>query len=173
MKTLQEPSVESARKTSSGTAPDWDEGESYQTGSDKKRQRMEIFVTWLLTPESEREPRTRTELGELLNVSLQTLRNYEREPYVQRELTERARSAFRVVALPDVIDHLSKIATGQQGRYPGKESPAAAVSAGKTLLDWVEKTRDIREETVDLEDLTEAELVQLALQILQGQAKSD
>lgn len=172
MTTSSLPSIEEARKTSD-RGPGWDEGESLKTGSERKRKRVEIYVAWLLTPAQEREPKTKAELAELLNVTTQTLRNYEKEPSFQRQMSEEARNAFRVAGLPEVIQHLSSIATGNQGKYGEKASPSAAVSAGKTLLDWLEKTRDIREDNVDLGDLTEGELVQLALRILQGQAAPD
>lgn len=166
---MSEPSIPDSAVHDGQAGPAWDEGESYLTGSKAKRERMAVYVDWLLTPPNERDPSTKTALAELLGVSPQTLRNYEREPFVQREMAERARAGFKMLRLPDVIHHLSEIALGKQGRYPGKESPSAAVSAAKTLLEWADKTSDLREDKINLEDLTEQELVSVALEILQAQ----
>lgn len=175
MRTLSERSIEApaSDKEVVNDQAGYVEGESYKTGSQLKRERMAIYVDWLLTPESEREPRLKKDLADILSVTPATLRNYDREPFVQRELAEKARAAFKLVRLPEIIDHLSRIALGEQGRYPGKESPSAAVSAARTLLDWAERTADIREEKLNLEDLTEQELVEVALNVLQRQADDE
>ena len=70
------------------------EGETWKTGSSLTRERQDAYIEWMATPRAEREPSTKIELAELLRVTTQTLRNYGRDPRVQRELQKRQRGAF-------------------------------------------------------------------------------
>jgi len=154
------------------------EGESFKTGSEDKRERMAAYVEWLLLPPSNREPKTKTALAEQLGVTYNTLNNYDREPYVQRELTERARASFKTVSLTEVLASLRDIATGRayettHGGEVRVVSASAAVSAAKTLLDWVERTDNVRTEDLNLKDLTDQQLMDVALQIFQQAGSLD
>ena len=108
------------------------EGESWQTGSSIKRANMEVFVEWLLTPQSERDPQTRKDLAAMLEVTTQTLRNYEQEPWVVAQLASRRRKAFNVARVDRVIEAL-------YDRAVDPDAGASGVSAAKILLDWTEK----------------------------------
>lgn len=153
-------------------------GESFKTGAEAKRARQAAYVEWLLTPPGDREPKTKTAFAEQWGVTTQTLHNDEGEPFTQRQLAERARAGFKAMKLPEVIRTLSDIATGKafvHNSKTGEQYPvtnAASVSAAKVLLDWAEKTSAIREEKINFEDLTDSELIELALGILQ-QANDD
>lgn len=102
---------------------------SWKTGSHEKRARMEKYLEWLLTPKAERDPSTKRELAERLEVTPQTLRNYQRDPWLQRELIQRGRAIARVERAQDVLDTLYDIAVD-------RENPRA-VQAAKTWLQWV------------------------------------
>lgn len=153
------------------------EGESFKTGSEAKAVRLEAFVDWLLLPENEREPRTKKAFGELYGVGPQTVRNDMREPYVQRELASRARAVARVDRLPAVLDNLYRLATGSGDpgdRGSGAATPAnAQVSAARAYLDWMLRTEPIREADLDVRQLNQAELMQVALAFLDEAAKAD
>lgn len=154
------------------------EGESFKTGSSTKERRLEAFVDWLLTPEEERKPRTKREWAEHWGVGAQTVRNDQREPYVQRELAKRAREVARVDLLPAVIQNLYRMASGGTADLGGGDSgaatPAAAqVSAAKTLLDWMERTAPIREGHINYRELSGEQLTELALAFLDEAAKAD
>lgn len=146
------------------------EGESFQTGAQAKRERQAAYAEWLVTPEDQREPKTKTEFAKLWDVTTQTLRNDEREPFVQRTISERARAGFRAMNLPRVIESLTKIAVGESYVMAKGElvpvSNSASVSAAKTLLDWAEKTSAVREDKIDLKGLTEQELIEFAMRVL-------
>jgi hypothetical protein len=120
---------------------------------------MALYVEYLLTPTEQRQPRTKREFAESLGITTATLSNYGREPYVQRELAERARAVARVDLLPDVIDALYA-----QARDPEN---SRSVQAAKTLIDWLDRTSPVRETPLDLEGLDEDALVTLAMELLQ------
>lgn len=132
--------------------------ESWKTGSQEKRDNMAEYVAWLLTPESDREPKTKTAFAEQLGVTLQTLRNYNREPFVQRELAEKARAVARVDKLPDVIQALYLQASDIEN--------SRSVQAAKVLLDWMQRTEEAREAPIEVEGMTDEMLVKTALEML-------
>jgi hypothetical protein len=140
----------------------WAPGESMKTGSGPKRERMATYVNWLLTPPSERDPKTKTALAESLGVSLQTLANYSKEAWVQREIGDKARRVARVDKLPAVLENLYAIAAGD-----AESKPSEQVSAAKVLMDWLEKTSTVREATLDVNEMTDEALVGHVLEILQ------
>lgn len=168
--------TQTSDESSGRSKHDWRrEGESFKTGSQDKRERMALYVEWLLTPPSHREHKTRTAFAESLGVHVNTLGNYDREAWVQRELTERARAEFKTVSLTEVLTSLRRIATGENAdgetkhnRFGEKVFPnhGASVSAAKTLLDWVDKTDKIRTGDLDLTDLTQQDLLDLGMQLL-------
>lgn len=147
------------------------EGESFKTGSQRKAERLAAYVDWLLTPPDERTLKTKTEFARYWGVTLETLRKDTQEPFVQRELASRARAVARVDRLPAVLDNLYRLATGG-GPDPGGGAvgaatpPAAQVAAARTLLDWMERTANIREQDVNVRDLSNTELMELALRLL-------
>lgn len=133
------------------------EGESWKTGAASKRRNMEVFAEWLLTPESEREPSTRNELAELLEVTTQTLRNYEKEPFVVNTLQSRRRGAFKVAKVDNVIEALYR-------RAIDPDSGASGVTAAKTLLDWADKqTAELNAEA--LRDMSDEEMKAMLIEI--------
>ena len=125
-------------------------GESWQTGSSLKQANMQVFVDWLLVPAELREPRTRQGLADMLGVTTQTLRNYEREPFVSKTLMKARRDAVKVSRVGDIIDTLVRRATDD-------EAGAAGNTAAKIVLEWVDKqTSDLSAEA--LRELPDAEL---------------
>lgn len=117
--------------------------ESWKTGYKDTQDRKEAYLEWLLTPEAEREPRTKRGLAESLGVSTQTLRNYAKDPWLQRELIQRGRALARVERATDVLESLYR-----QAKDP--ENPRS-VQASKVFLDWIARTVD----DPQLEDLAE------------------
>ena len=133
-----------------------DNGESFKTGSEATAQRKEDYVEWLLTPREERIPSTKKEFADVIGVSVQTLRNYARDPKVQQTLIQRGRAINKVERASDVLDSLYKMAMGST---PGG-TPAAAVSAAKVWLDWTEQ--QVSEgSSEELEDMSREELLAL------------
>lgn len=133
--------------------------ESWKTGSQEKRDRMAVYVEWLLTPASEREPKTKQALADEMGITVQTLHNYTKDAFVQRELGDKARAVARVDKLPKVIESLY-----DQASDP--ENPRS-VQASKVLIDWMSKTEAAREAPLDLQNLSEEDLVKLALEMLE------
>ena len=132
------------------------EGESWQTGSSVKQGNMELFVEWLLLPESKREPRTRNEFADRLGVTTQTLRNYEKESFVVNALASRRRQAFKVADLDNVIRTLV-------GRATDPDAGAAGNTAAKILLDWAD-TQTAEMNAEQLREMSDAELKQMLIQ---------
>lgn len=138
----------------------WAEGESMLTGSSLAQARKEAYIEWLLTPVSEREPRTKKEFAELLEVTTRTLQTYSRDPFVQREVISRGRALARVERAADVLDALYSRATDPEGGAP-------AVSAARVWLDWVDKRVD-GDRDKDLSDLSDEELFALVNKLKEG-----
>jgi hypothetical protein len=138
------------------------EGESPKTGSQAKQDRLEAFVEWLLLPEGDREPATKTAFAEEWGVSVRTLQNDLKEPYLQREISARARAVARVDKLPEVLRSLYEIVEGNSLGI----TAAARVSAARTILDWIDRTTEVREKTMDFRELSDEELMEGVLRIL-------
>lgn len=134
------------------------QGWSWKTGSPEKKARMERFIDWCLTPPALRNPSSKAKLAEELGVSEQTLRNYQREPEFQRQVSERARMLVRVDRLVAVLESLY-----EQAANP--DNPRS-VAAARLLLDFAEKATEGESKTVDVKSLTDEELVEVALQML-------
>jgi hypothetical protein len=139
---------------------DWPfrEGESWKTGSSLKKERMEAYIEWLITPRAERDPKQKQELAEQLGVTPATLRGYDKEPYVQREVLRRGRGLAKVNRAADVLDALYRRATDP-------ESGSAGNSAAKIWLDWVDRATSQSDE-VDLEDMDDEQLVEYMQRLL-------
>jgi hypothetical protein len=112
----------------------YDEGESWKTGSTPKRQRMEAYLEWVITPSEAREPRLKRELAESLGVTVQTLANYDRDVWFQREVAKRSRGLFKATRATEVISTLVAIATDKEHKN--------AVTAARLLLEWMDKGTD-------------------------------
>lgn len=132
---------------------DW----SWKTGSPEKRARMERFIEWCLTPQGQREPSSKAKLARELGVSEQTLRNYQRDPQFLKKVSDEARALARVDRLPDILDSLYV-----QARDP--ENPRS-VTAARTLMEFMEKATE-QEASVDVQSLSDEDLVQVALKLL-------
>lgn len=162
-----------AKKTDGTTV--YAEGESFKTGSSSRQERLEAFVDWLLTPTSERNPRTKKAFAEQWGVTTETVRKDARDPFVQRELVSRARAVAKVERLPEIMDSLFNITQGKNADGEVKfnrfgervfPAPAASVSAANTILNWMEQTAGIREADVNVQDLSSEQLVEMALRFL-------
>lgn len=117
-----------------------------------RRQRMAVYLAWLLQPKDEREPRTKKDMADRLGVTFQTLLNYERDPDFSTEVRRQLGQAFRVDRLPALFESLYRTATEP-------ENPRQ-VQAARTLLEWWGKP-DL-EAATDLADLTAEELEKIA-----------
>lgn len=107
----------------------YENGESWKTGSAAKRRRMESYLEWLLTPKDVRDPKTKTEFAAMLDVTIQTLTNYERDAWFKRELWNRARRSLKVTKWAEVVEAMFGIATD-----PGNRN---AVSAARLLKEII------------------------------------
>ena len=116
--------------------------------------RMTVYLEWLLTPAEMREPRTKTELAEQLGISMETLRLYNRDPWLRHEWNRRARTHFRIERATEVITTLYETATDS--------SNARSVAAAKILLEWMEQTDRADDESFDASKLTDEELEELS-----------
>jgi hypothetical protein len=112
----------------------YNEGESWKTGSSPKRQRMEAYLEWAITPSQLREPRLKKELAESLGITVQTLANYDRDIWFQAQVAKRSRGLFKATSATDVISTLVSIATDKEHKN--------AVAAARLLLDWAERGVD-------------------------------
>lgn len=129
-------------------------GETWKTGSSLRKQRLEMYLSWILTPPQERTPQGKKEFAAQLGVDLSTLWRYEQDRWFQEELMARRRSLFKVIDVEAVLKNLVVIASD-----PGNKQ---AVSAARTLLEWSEKAQSETTAAVNLDDLTHEELMELA-----------
>jgi len=129
------------------------EGESWKTGSSARREKLSLYAEWLLLPEASREPRTKAELAEELDVSRTTLWNYEQDAWLQSELLRRQRATIQVGKLGDVMDSLIKQATNP-------ENPRS-VQAAKVILEFVSSGEEQRT-AEDLSSMTDEAVLQAA-----------
>lgn len=120
--------------------------------------RMDVFVEWLVTPKALRNPTTKKALAALLDVSSETLRRYETDPWLKTEFLRRSRAAFTVARASDVLETLYT-------RAMDPNDPQG-VTAARTLMSFFEAA-DKHEgaESVDLSSMTNDELVELALRV--------
>lgn len=132
--------------------PKWKEGENYKTGSSARTEGMEVLIEWLVTPESEREPRFKQELADALGVTPRTIRNWEKEPYVQRAVSSRTRGLFKVEKASAVVAALYETAVDVGN--------SRQVAAAKVFLDWTDKA-EAELSADDLAELSNAEIAEL------------
>ena len=140
------------------------EGETWKTGSAGKRERMAVYVEWLLTPQDERKPSTKKDLAVLLDVTTATLRNYTQDPWLQKELTTRARATAKVERLPDILASLYDQAID-------RENPRS-VAAAKTYMDFLRQAEEARE-LENLEDMSNDDLLKVVNELLSRQVAAE
>lgn len=136
--------------------PTYAPGESFKTGSSAKDERQAALIEWLITPEVERVPRTKTEFADQWGVSLETLRKDTKEPLFQRDLMRRSAEVNKVERVTDVMDSLFRHATGRDGPDIGATA-SSRVSAAKVWLDQVAKNVDASQ-VKDYSSMTPEEL---------------
>lgn len=132
---------------------------SWKTGSDLKKERMARFVEWLLTPAELRNPPSKAKLAVELGVSEQTLRNYQKDPWFQRKLMADSRELARVEKLPDILETLYQQAVDPQN--------PRSVQAAKVFIEHVERVVPEDEAPIDVTSLSNEDLANLAVQLLQ------
>lgn len=130
----------------------YDGGESWKTGSAAKRRRMESYLEWLLTPKDARDPKTKTEFAAMLDVTVQTLTNYESDRWFKKELWNRAKRSLKLTRWADVVDAMFNIATDVENRN--------AVSAARLLKEVIQMDLGDSDE-VDFSSKTIEELEEL------------
>jgi hypothetical protein len=130
---------------------------SWKTGYPDAQERREAYLEWLLTPEAERSPKTKVEFAKQLGVSTETLRNYTKSPWFQREFVVRGRTLLRVERAGSILESLYT-----QARDP--DHPRS-VQAAKILLDWMSKTVDAPIVEGDIAELSDEELEEALLSV--------
>ena len=138
--------------------------ESWKTGYSAAQKRREEYLEWLLTPEAERVPSTKVKLAEQLGISTETLRNYQSDPWFQREYALRGRSLLRVERAGTILDSLYT-----QAKDP--DNPRS-VQAAKVLLDWMSKSLDATVTEGDIVDLSDEELENALLTVRKSRESS-
>ena len=136
----------------------YEQGESWKTGSATKRERVDVYIEWLLTPEPLRVPSTKKALAELLGVDQSTLYKYEREDRFQREFLRRRRGLIKVEDADRIIKAQVEIANDPSAKN--------STQAARFLFDWMEKNTGQQDQQVDLSALSEEELLELVSEYL-------
>lgn len=139
--------------SSKGSHNPYEEGESWKTGSSVKKERQNIYLEWLLTPPSLRDPSTKKALAELLGVDPSTLYKYEREDRFQRDFLRRRRGMIKVEDADAIIRAQVEIATDPSAKN--------STQAARFLFEWMEKNMDRQDQTVDLTEYSVDELMEL------------
>ena len=147
-----------------GTHHAFDDGESWKTGSSSKEERQAVYLQWLLTPAAEREPASKTELAELLGVTIQTLGNYTRDPLFQKRYAREAARLRRVEKAEQVMDRL-------YDRAMHGDSESAANTAARIWLDHTLKPLETEELAPDMEDMSDDEVIARVANWLKAQAQ--
>lgn len=132
---------------------------SWKTGSDAKRERMARYIEWLLTPADLRNPPSKAKLADELGVHPQTLRNYQKDPVFQRRLMEEGREMARVDRVPDILESLYRQAKDDQN--------PRSVAAARAFLEHVEKMVPQGDSVENVEQMSNEDLANLAVQLLQ------
>jgi hypothetical protein len=142
---------------------DWwgagEEGASWKTGSEGKRERMVVYIEWLMTPVVDRDPPSKQKLADALGVTTQTLRNYEKDPFLQRRLRDEVRAVARVDKIPEILNRLYEQATDPQ---------RPSTQAAKVYLDYVERQVTEADGVIDVESMSSEDLVAAAMKVLQN-----
>lgn len=128
--------------------------------ADQKRLNMAVYLDWLLTPANLREPKLKLELANELGISSATLRNYDRDPFLQSQLAKRARATARVDRLPSVLDSLYSQATDTNN--------PRSVQAARAYLDYLNQSEEFTE-MEDLSSVPEERLMEMFKKAMQKQ----
>lgn len=143
----------------------YDVGESWKTGSASKKERQDVYLEWLLTPEPLREPRTKKALADLLGVDPSTLYKYEREDRFQREFLRRRKGLIKVEDADRIVKAQVEIATDPSAKN--------STQAARFLFEWMEKNTDRQDQLVDLSEYSIDELMELVNEHLANAGNSD
>ena len=143
-----------------------DAREADKTSRDGAVARMDVYVEWLLVPADSRIPKFKKDLAALLDITAETLRKYDHDPWVRKEYLKRSRVAFTVSRAAAVIDNLFTRATDPLDPQ--------GVTAANTLLKYF-TAQDEKEnsERIDLSSMTSDELLQLALRVASADTNGD
>lgn len=125
-------------------------GESHMTGSSQKREQQEVYLQWLVTPESMREPSTKKAMAELLGVTARTLNLWEKEPAFMRRVMSETKNNIQVKKVSTILESLYVTARNPDS---GRQ-----VAAAKVLLDYADRKVD----EVSAEELREMPAEELA-----------
>jgi len=141
-----------------------DAREADKTSRDGAVARMDVYVEWLLVPVDSRIPKFKKDLAALLDITVETLRKYDHDPWVRKEYLKRSRVAFTVSRAAAVIDNLFRRATDPMDPQ--------GVTAARTLMQYfVAQDETEAGERIDLSSMTSDELVELALRVASADAK--
>lgn len=127
-------------------------GNMTSPGAESKQVNMALYLDWLLTPEGERQPKLKQEFAAEIGVSSATLRNYDRDPWLQGNLAQRARATARIDQLPKVLNSLLA-----QAKDPEN---SRSVQAAKVWLDYVSNAEDMTVQE-NLSEMPEEKLLEL------------
>jgi DNA-binding XRE family transcriptional regulator len=117
-------------------------GKGNRTIPDEVKQ---AYLEWLLTPPGEREPATKAEMAEHLNVAVSTLWRWEKEPEFQEELRH-LKTKWGVAFHADILGRLIKIIA--------EGTDTAAIQAAKVLLPHIDTgPRVSKEDDINYEEL--------------------
>jgi hypothetical protein len=120
---------------------------------------MVVYIEWLMTPVVDRDPPSKQKLADALGVTTQTLRNYEKDPFLQRRLRDEVRAVARVDKIPEILNRLYEQATDPQ---------RPSTQAAKVYLDYVERQVTEADGVIDVESMSSEDLVAAAMKVLQN-----
>jgi hypothetical protein len=112
-----------------------------------------------MTPVVDRDPPSKQKLADALGVTTQTLRNYEKDPFLQRRLRDEVRAVARVDKIPEILNRLYEQATDPQ---------RPSTQAAKVYLDYVERQVTEADGVIDVESMSSEDLVAAAMKVLQN-----
>ncbi len=91
----------------------------------------DVFVEWLATPKSLRDPKYQNELAKELGVSHSTLTTWKRDPRVIAKVRMKIHGVLSIEVLPDIVDSLKTTALDPEN--------TRSVSASKLLIDLMNR----------------------------------
>lgn len=96
------------------------------------------YLEWLLTPPSERDPKTKPELAEQLDVSLRTLYNWENSEFFQEKLVE-VKTRWGARFYGDILGRLMEVVADGTDR---DATAAARVLLGHLVVESSEAKKE-------------------------------
>ena len=136
-----------------GSKPEWFDANGAVKQHALKSAEKETFIDWLAQPKHLREPASLQKMHEALDVSLQTLRAWKRDPRVQSKVRAKLQGQLTISELPDIIESLLT-----QAKDPEN---TRSVQASKLLIELMEKVDDASV-SVPLADMTNIQLRDMA-----------